>query len=123
MGHSFGTGAALQFAARHRVEGIVLVAPFNTLRKGVAVKSLFLALVMPAQIDNREIIRQLLSDEEPPEITIMHGAKDASLPVSMGRELAAIDPDRINYLEFPEDDHTSILTTRRDLIFGILNGG
>lgn len=123
MGHSFGTGAALQFAARHSVKRIVLVAPFNTLRKGVAVKSLFLSIVMPSQIDNRKIIRQLLGQDNQPEITILHGTEDTSLPVEMGRELAAIDPERVNYLEFPEDDHVSILTTRRDLIFGILNGG
>lgn len=120
MGHSFGTGAALQFAAGHRVKRIVLVAPFTTLRKAVAEISFLLSVLMPAQIDNRQIIRQLLAGEDPPEITILHGVKDTSLPVEMGRELAAIAPDRINYFEFPEDDHVSILTTRRDLILDTL---
>ncbi len=123
LGHSFGTGAALQFASRHPVKRIVLVAPFTTLRKAVAEKSIILSLLMPAQIDNREIIRKLLAAEVSPEITIFHGARDTSLPVSMGRALAAIDPERIEYFELPEDDHVSLLTSRRDLIFRTLNGG
>jgi hypothetical protein len=122
MGHSFGTGAALQFADRHQVKKIVLIAPFTTLRNAVAEKFFFLSVLLPAQMDNRAIIRQLLLREQPPQITIMHGGKDALLPVAMGRELAALDPARINYLEFPADDHVSILTTCRDLIFRILTG-
>lgn len=122
MGHSFGTGAALQFAERHKVARIVLVAPFNTLRKAVAVQSWLLSVIMPAQIDNRKIIRKLLQDQPAPQITILHGSLDKALPVSMGRELAAIDPGKITYYEFPEDDHVTILTTQRDLIFNTLNG-
>ncbi|MBU0480018.1 MAG: alpha/beta hydrolase [Proteobacteria bacterium] len=122
MGHSFGTGAALQFAARHPVRKIVLVAPFTTLRKAVAVKSWILSILMPAQIDNRKLIQHILSSDSPPEIIILHGAEDTSLPVTMGRELAAIDPERIVYHEFPEDDHVTILTSQRDLIFSGLNG-
>ncbi len=120
MGHSFGTGAALQFAARHPVKRVVLVAPFNTLRKAVAVKSWILSILMPSQIDNRKLIQHILSSDSPPEIIILHGAEDTSLPVTMGRELAAIDPGRIVYYEFPEDGHVSILTSQRDLIFGRL---
>ncbi|MFN2366630.1 MAG: alpha/beta hydrolase [Desulfurivibrionaceae bacterium] len=123
MGHSFGTGAALQFAGRHQVKRIVLIAPFTTLRNAVAEKFFLLSVLLPAQMDNRAIIRQLLLREQPPQITIMHGGKDALLPVDMGRELAALDPTRITYLEFPADDHVSILTTCRDLIFRILAGG
>jgi hypothetical protein len=122
LGHSFGTGAALQFASRHQVNRVVLVAPFNTLRKAVAIKSLFLSILLPAQIDNREIIGKLLRSDHPPDITIIHGAKDLSLPVKMGRELAEIDPEKITYHEFPEEDHTSILTNQRDLIFRTLTG-
>ena len=40
----------------------------------------------------------------------------------MGRELFAVDRAHLTYHEFPEDDHVSILSTRRDLIFQALNG-
>ena len=44
------------------------------------------------------------------------------LPVKMVWELAAIDPERFDFYEFADDDLVSILTTRRDLIFTLLNG-
>ena len=120
MGHSFGTGAALQFAARQKVYRIILVAPFNTLRKAVAQKSTILSVLMPAQIDNAKLIENILTNDDKPSITIIHGSKDISLPVEMGRELAEIDPELINYYELPESDHSSLLTTHRDLIFHTL---
>lgn len=98
MGHSFGTGAALQFARHQDVKRIVLVAPFNTLTQAVARKSKLLAFLMPSRIDNRKQIKALLSGPSPPVITIIHGRQDASLPVAMGRELAAIDPEKIQFM-------------------------
>ena len=44
LGHSFGTGAALQFATRSRVSRIVLTAPFNSMRKALAQRSFILSL-------------------------------------------------------------------------------
>ena len=122
LGHSFGSGAALQFATRRQVKRIILVAPFTDLKQAVARQSWFLALVMPSQIDNRRLIRQLLAHDQPPQITILHGLQDNSLPVEMGRELAGIAPERITFLAFTEDDHMSILTRRRELIFSLLAG-
>lgn len=117
MGHSFGTGAALQFAARQKVSRIILVAAFDTLRKAVAQRSIILAALMPAQIDNVKLIKNILANDHIPSLTIIHGSKDTSLPVEMGRKLAAVNPDRIKYYEIPQGDHVSILTTHRDLIF------
>ena len=122
LGHSFGTGAALQFGARQKVSRIVLVAPFDTLRRAVAQRSAILALLMPVQIDNAALIRSILASEKPPSITIVHGSKDTSLPVEMGRKLRNINPKIIQFYEIPEGDHTSILKTHRDLIFYTLLG-
>jgi len=123
LGHSFGTGAALQFAARRSVNNVVLVAPFNTLRQAVAQMSSILAFLMPAQVDNRALIGNLLAADKPPAIHILHGRRDQTLPVKMGRELAAIDSDRIAYYEFANEDHISILISQRDLIFELLAKG
>lgn len=122
LGHSFGSGAALQFAARRPVKRIVLVAPFDTLRRAVALKSWLLALILPSQIDNRELVGNLLRTPDPPTITIFHGENDRTLPVRMGRNLRDVAPDRINYREFPDDSHVGILTTRHDLILDALTG-
>ncbi|HSH13017.1 MAG TPA: alpha/beta hydrolase, partial [Desulfurivibrionaceae bacterium] len=122
LGHSFGSGAALQFAARHPVKRIVLVAPFDTLRRAVRLKSWLLALALPSQIDNRKLIRNLLHTAHPPNITILHGERDLTLPVRMGRNLRDVAPAQLTYLEFPDDDHLSILTSRHDLILAALTG-
>ncbi len=122
MAHSFGCGAALKFAVRHRVKRIVLVAPFDTLRRAVAVRSFLLSILMPSQIDNRKLIRQLLAGPHPPEISIFHGARDTTLPVRMSHNLLAVAPKQIAYHEFPNDDHVSILTNQRKLIIRTLTG-
>lgn len=122
MGHSFGTGAALQFASRQRVSRIVLVAPFDTLRNAVAQRSVILAVLMPAQIDNEALLKGILAGDVKPAITIIHGSRDASLPVEMGRKLADTNREVIEFREIPEGDHVSILTTHRDYIFHSLLG-
>ena len=122
LGHSFGTGAALQFACLRPVERVVLVAPFNDLKQAVRRQSWLLSLLMPSQIDNRQLIRQLLAEPQPPQIIILHGGRDTTLPIAMGRELAQLDPEKIVFHAFAEDDHVDILTRRRKLIFQELNG-
>jgi hypothetical protein len=122
VGHSFGSGAALNFAERARVSHIVLISPFNTLTEAVAVRSWLLSLIFPSEIDNKKILRALLQSEHPPKISILHGSLDTVLPVTMGRDLATVDPEQIDYYEFAEDGHVDILTARRDMIFHLLNG-
>ena len=122
MGYSFGTGAALQFALNKRVARIVLVAPFNTLREAAAHNSFIVWIFMPNQVDNRELIKSILSKAFAPKIIIIHGAKDKSLPVEMGRELRDIAPNKIIFHEIIDGDHSSILTTHRELIFNSLLG-
>lgn len=122
LGHSFGSGAALQFALRHDVRRIVLVAPFNTLDRAVALRSRVLAFILFSQIDNVEKVRLLLAKPSPPEITIIHGTRDTVLPVTMGRELAAVDPENILFHEIEDGGHVEILTSQRDLIFKAVLG-
>lgn len=120
LGHSFGTGMALQFAAIEPADIIVLVSPFSDLKEGVKQRSWFLSVIMPSQIDNRQLIRDLLAKDDPPEINILHGKLDTVLPFSMGQELAQVAPDKTSFYPFEKDDHTSILTSQRDLIFTLL---
>jgi pimeloyl-ACP methyl ester carboxylesterase len=122
LGHSFGTGAALQFALRQEVRRIVLVAPYNTLTRALARTSRILAFLIPSQIDNLAQIRTLLQRQPAPEISIIHGTLDTTLPVSMGRELVAIDPETIFFAEISAADHVSVLTLAQDQIFARLLG-
>jgi fermentation-respiration switch protein FrsA (DUF1100 family) len=100
----------------------VLVAPFDTLRNAVAQRSVILAVLMPAQIDNEALLKGILAGDVKPAITIIHGSRDTSLPVEMGRKLADTNREVIEFREIPEGDHVSILTTHRDYIFHSLLG-
>ncbi len=122
LSHSFGSGAALQFAARYQqIKEIVLVAPYDDLKHAVQQKSWLLSVIMPSQIDNRILIRQLLDQPAPPKISIIHGGRDQNLPLSMSQELQRIAPNQIRLIIFPEDGHTDILRLRRDVILREVN--
>ena len=119
-GHSFGCAAALQFAQQIPVKRIVLFAPFTTLHKAMFKKMGPLAYLNPDSMDNRNMIRELLSRDHPPEITIIHGTLDETIPVGMGRELAAIDDKNIEYYEIPEATHMSIIEKNRQIAYATL---
>ncbi len=119
LAHSFGCGEALQFAAETLPRRIVLIAPFNTLRK-VAFKQVGpLAWFIP-DMDNCKSIKELCSLPDPPKIVIFHGAVDETLPVSMSRDLAACSPGCVEYHEIEEAGHTDILHNEWGMIVNAL---
>lgn len=119
-GHSFGCAAALQYAQEIPVKRIVLFAPFTTLHKAMFKMMGPLAYLNPDSLDNRMFIKALLSRAHPPEITIIHGTLDETIPVEMARELALIDDEHIRYFEIPNETHMSILETHRDIAYNAL---
>jgi pimeloyl-ACP methyl ester carboxylesterase len=120
LGHSFGCGVALQFAAETPPKRIVLVAPFDKFRKAAFRKIGPLAWVIPNGMDNCERARELCKLSSPPKIIIFHGSSDKTLPVSMGRNLAACSPGCVEYHEIPEAGHTDILQNTRGAIIDAL---
>jgi pimeloyl-ACP methyl ester carboxylesterase len=119
-GHSFGCAVALQYAQEIPVRRIVLFAPFTTLHKAMFKMMGPLAYLNPDSLDNRKLIKGLLSRAHPPEITIIHGTLDETIPVEMARELALIDDEHIRYFEIPNETHMSILETSRDIAYNAL---
>ncbi len=119
LAHSFGCGEALQFARETLPKRMVLIAPFNTLRK-VAFKQVGpLAWFIP-DMDNCEKIRELCSLPDPPKIVIFHGAADETLPVSMSRDLTACSPGCVEYHEIEGAGHTDILQSEWRMIVNAL---
>jgi pimeloyl-ACP methyl ester carboxylesterase len=119
-GHSFGCAAALQYAQEIPVKRIVLFAPFTTLHKAMFKMMGPLAWLNPDSLDNRKLIKALLSRANPPEITLIHGTLDETIPVEMARELASIDDEHIRYFEVPNATHMSVLETHRDIAYNAL---
>jgi pimeloyl-ACP methyl ester carboxylesterase len=120
LAHSFGCAAALQFCEKHRAKRIVLLAPFPTLRRAMFRRLGPLAWIIPDNLDNREALRNILSNSPQTWITIIHGSLDESIPVRWGRDLAAINSDRIVMNEVPNGTHTSILTENLETILNAL---
>jgi len=116
LGHSFGCAAALQIAPRMNPDRIVLIAPFTTLRKALFKKVGPLAWLNPDQMDNRQQLKELCAQPNPPLITIIHGTGDQSVPVEMGRELATQSEGCVVYYEIKGADHGDILKLSEELI-------
>ena len=100
LGHSLGAAAALQLAETISVERVVLLSPFTSVAD--MVKKMFGSWLIPLlqhRFENRGPLMQLLKRDPPPSITIIHGTRDEVIPVEMGRELAALNPEQIHYHE------------------------
>ena len=60
IGHSLGAAVALDFAARHRVERIVAIAPFTTLREeGAQVVGGLLSYLLTENYDNQARLSEI----------------------------------------------------------------
>ncbi len=114
IGHSLGAGAALDFAAEHSVQRIVLFAPFTTLREEAAtvVGGLFSRLLVE-DYDNRGRLKELSRREAPPRIAIVHGMNDDVIPFRMGQALAQEFPELVQFFPIADADHVSVLELSR----------
>lgn len=113
LGHSLGAAAVLLYASRHPVQQLVLIAPFTSLKDMASrVVGPLLSHTLLHDYDNRTRLREVLAGAVPVPITIIHGSHDKIVPVTMGRELAALSP-RIDYVEIDRGDHNYILLTNR----------
>src|SRR5205807_6946585 len=77
IGHSLGSAVALDFAAHHRVQAIVLIAPFTTLREEAATMvGRWIAGLLIESYDNRSNLREIARWNPMPHVTIFHGTED-----------------------------------------------
>src|SRR5436305_12702621 len=89
IGHSLGAAVALDFAAHHKVQKVVLIAPFTTLREEAATMlGGWVARLLIESYDNRANLAEAAKVNPAARIAIFHGARDQVIPVRMGRELA-----------------------------------
>ncbi len=120
-GHSLGAAVALDFAARHRVERVVAIASFTTLREEAArVVGRELARLLRENYDNRENLSRIARHNPKARIGIFHGMADNDIPVEMGGELAREFP----FVEFFAIDgagHVSVLDAGHDKIVDWMN--
>ena len=125
LGHSLGSLTMMQFANRVSANHVLLISPITSL--ATLIKKLYgnfngaiLNIINPESFDNRARLKELLVRPDAPQITIIHGAEDELIPVSMGRELAALGADRIQYIEIPEMGHSGLIAEQLPLIYEIM---
>jgi pimeloyl-ACP methyl ester carboxylesterase len=116
IGHSLGAAVALDFGARHKVERIVLIAPFTTLREEAAtlVGGLISRLLLESY-DNRANLTKTMKRNPNAQVAIFHGTNDDDIPVRMGRELAREFPF-VEFFAVENADHASVLNHAHDKI-------
>jgi pimeloyl-ACP methyl ester carboxylesterase len=122
IGHSLGAAAALDFAAHHRVQRVVVVAPFTSLRDEAAtLVGQHLARLLVENYDNRENLRILFKRNPQVRLDIFHGTDDRDIPVRMGRALANEFP-AIAYHEIRGANHMTVMEIARDQIIAAMTG-
>jgi uncharacterized protein len=121
IGHSLGSAVALDFAARHRVQKVMLIAPFTTLREEAAtILGGWMARLLIESYDNRANLAATEKRNSAVRIAIFHGTNDEVIPVRMGRELAREFP-LVEFFAIDRADHVSVLNHAHDKIIAWMN--
>lgn len=129
-GFSLGTGVAVELALRERCRGLILRAPFTSLRE-VAEERLpalgVLFRLMPWLPLTRYNSAAKIPGMRVP-VLVMHGEADESVPVWMGRRLYELAPEPRTFVAFPGVAHTDfpaelIAPAVRRFVEGLAGGG
>lgn len=121
IGHSLGSSVALDFAAHHRVQKVVLIAPFTTLREEAAtILGGWVSRLLIESYDNRANLAEVIKRNPSPRIAIFHGTRDEVIPVRMGRELAREFP-LVEFFAIEDANHVSVLNHAHDKIIDWMN--
>jgi pimeloyl-ACP methyl ester carboxylesterase len=116
VGHSLGSAVAIDFAARHRIQRVVAISAFTTLREEAA--SIIggpLSHLLIESYDNRSGIGEIRERNPEAKIAIFHGTEDEVIPVRMGRELAGEFPF-IDFFAVEGANHVGVLSEAHDKI-------
>ena len=121
IGHSLGAAVALDFAVRHRVQRILAIAPFTTLREEAAtVVGRPLSQLLIENYDNRETLAEIGKRNPGARIAIFHGVNDGVIPFDLGRKLAQEFP-AVEFFPINGAGHVSVLTRAHDKIIDWMN--
>jgi len=122
MGHSLGAAIALAFASRHPCKRIILLAPFTSLkdmaRRVVGVPFCY---ALTHHLDNHDRLLEISQQSPRPEVFLIHGHNDATIPIEMGKQLSDSFPGMIKFVPLPIADHQTVLSKNNDTIFKAMN--
>jgi uncharacterized protein len=123
LGWSLGAAAGLQFAEKCPVHDLVLIAPFTTMEDMVKKFTVLgPGMLLLDRFDNLTALGHVLEQNPELKVTIIHGEKDALIPISMGRKLSQSVPARIEFHNIPGASHSTVFSEARELIYAKLRG-
>jgi fermentation-respiration switch protein FrsA (DUF1100 family) len=111
-GESLGTGVAVAIAAEHPVGGLILESPFTSIVDIAAAIYWFLPVrrLMQDQFHSDQRIARVTAP-----VLVMHGDRDATVPIAYGERLFAIIKAPKQFVRFPDGGHSNLDS------FGALN--
>lgn len=104
-GESLGSGVAIQLAAERPVAALVLDAPYTSIID-VALLTYPYLPVRPLLIDRYESDRHIARVKAP--VLVLHGERDAVIPVHMGRAIHRMSPEPKKLALFPQGGHIDL---------------
>ncbi|MGE0145263.1 MAG: alpha/beta hydrolase [Planctomycetota bacterium] len=112
-GNSLGTHYAMFLASEGLVERAVLRSPYTTIGDVAAARFPFLPVrwLLHHDFDNLS-----LAPLAQCPVLVLHGARDASIPVELGRRLAAALGDNGRFLELADRGHGNVPLERDDVL-------
>jgi uncharacterized protein len=121
LGWSIGAAAGLQFAEKFPVQDLVLIAPFTTMEDMVKrFTGIRPGMLLLDRFDNVAALSRVRAQTPLPAVTIVHGEKDALIPVSMGRSLAQSLADPIEFHSIAGGSHNTVFWDAKELIYAKL---
>jgi uncharacterized protein len=124
LGWSIGAAAGLRFAEEFPVHDLVLIAPFTTMEDMVKrFTGVRPGMLLLDRFDNVEALSRVCAQTPPPAVTVVHGEKDALIPVSMGRSLAQNRPHPVDFHSIPGASHNGVFWDAKALIYAKLRTG
>ena len=112
-GESLGTGVASRVALARPVAGLILDAPYTSI-PDVAAEGFWFLPVHWIMRDRYETVR--IIDQIKVPLLILHGTRDATIPVRMGRELDSLAHQPKTFVELPNGGHSDLYVNGNDAL-------
>ncbi len=111
-GFSMGTGVATGLAMREKSAGLILRAPFTSVRAMAITRHPWMASLFAftpwLPLTNYDTLRRIRRIDRP--LLVMHGDRDTTVPDYMGRQVFDAAPEPKVFVSFPDTGHSDLAT-------------
>ncbi|MBQ7412912.1 MAG: alpha/beta fold hydrolase [Alphaproteobacteria bacterium] len=111
MGYSFGSAVAVGLADRRPIDGLILMAPFESLEQFIAETPIpFARYILKDSYPSSELIRDVYVP-----ILMIHGKRDLLIPSDHAERLYGLAGSAHRQLKLTDDDHSSVFFSGKNL--------